>query len=59
MTECASLRDVPPGDSRSPRVIDIFPIAGPRITEAMPLRDRLQRSTELRRKLFRSSFCRH
>ena len=47
----------PPGDSRNPRVIDEFPIAGPRITETMaPLRARLQRSTELRRKLFQVEF---
>ncbi|MDC3015415.1 tRNA (uridine(54)-C5)-methyltransferase TrmA [Luminiphilus sp.] len=47
----------PPGDSLNPRVIDDFPIAGPRITEAMaPLRAMLQRSTELRRKLFQVEF---
>ena len=47
----------PPGDSRNPRAIDEFPIAGPRITETMaPLRAILQRSTELRRKLFQVEF---
>ena len=47
----------PPGDSRSPLVIDDFPIAGPRITAVMaPLRAMLRRSTELRRKLFQVEF---
>ncbi len=47
----------PPGEPRHPDIIEAFPIAGPRITEAMaPLRDTLQRSTELRRKLFQVEF---
>lgn len=47
----------PPGEPRNPHVIDEFPIAAPRITNAMtPLRERLQRSTELRRKLFQVEF---
>ena len=47
----------PPGEPRNPRIIEAFPIAGPRITEAMPpLRQALESSTELRRKLFQVEF---
>ena len=47
----------PPGEPRNPHIIETFPIAGPRITEAMPpLRAALQGSTELRRKLFQVEF---
>ena len=47
----------PPGEPRNPHIIEAFPIAGPRITEAMPaLREALQGSTELRRKLFQVEF---
>lgn len=47
----------PPGDSRTPQRITTFPIAAPRITEAMPkLRDCLTDSAELRRKLFQVEF---
>ena len=47
----------PPGNSRSPQKIDTFPIAAPRITEAMPkLKVLLTESAELRRKLFQVEF---
>lgn len=47
----------PPGNSRSPQKIDTFPIAAPRITEAMPkLKGLLTESAELRRKLFQVEF---
>ncbi len=47
----------PPGDSRSPQKITTFPIAAPRITEAMPkLRAMLTNSAEMRRKLFQVEF---
>ena len=47
----------PPGEPRNPYIIEAFPIAGPRITEAMaPLREALQGSAELRRKLFQVEF---
>ena len=47
----------PPGEPHNPQVIHEFPIAGPRITEAMqPLREILQASPELRRKLFQVEF---
>ena len=47
----------PPGEPRNPHIIETFPIAGPRITEAMtPLREILQGCTELRRKLFQVEF---
>jgi tRNA (uracil-5-)-methyltransferase len=47
----------PPAEPRNPQIIEAFPIAGPRITEAMaPLREALQGSTELRRKLFQVEF---
>ena len=47
----------PPGEPRNPHIIEAFPIAGPRITEAMPpLRQALQGSPELRRKLFQVEF---
>ncbi len=47
----------PPGESRNPHIIEAFPIAGPRITEALaPLREALRGSTELRRKLFQVEF---
>jgi tRNA (uracil-5-)-methyltransferase len=47
----------PPGEPHNPQVIHEFPIAGPRITEAMqPLREILQTSPELRRKLFQVEF---
>ena len=47
----------PPAEPRNPQIIEVFPIAGPRITEAMaPLREALQGSTELRRKLFQVEF---
>ena len=47
----------PPGEPRNPHIIEAFPIAGPRITEAMaPLRETLQSSIELRRKLFQVEF---
>ena len=47
----------PPGEPRNPYIIEEFPIAGPRITEAMaPLREALQGSAELRRKLFQVEF---
>lgn len=46
-----------PGAPRDPHIIEDFPIAGPRITEAMePLRQHLQHSSELRRKLFQVEF---
>ena len=46
-----------PGDPRNPHIIEAFPIAGPRITEAMaPLRKTLRGSIELRRKLFQVEF---
>jgi len=46
-----------PGERRNPHIIEAFPIAGPRITEAMaPLRQALQGSAELRRKLFQVEF---
>ena len=47
----------PPGEPRSPHIIEAFLIAGPRITEAMsPLREVLRGSIELRRKLFQVEF---
>ena len=47
----------PPGEPHNPHIIEAFPIAGARITEAMPpLRGALQGSTELRRKLFQVEF---
>ena len=47
----------PPRESRNPHIIEAFPIAGPRITEALaPLREALRGSTELRRKLFQVEF---
>ena len=47
----------PPGNSRSPQRIDTFPIAAPRITDAMPrLKALLRDSAELRRKLFQVDF---
>ena len=47
----------PPGEPRNPHIIEAFPIAGARITKAMPpLREALQGSTELRRKLFQVEF---
>jgi len=47
----------PPGEPRNPHIIEAFPIAGPRITkEMMPLREALQGSTELRRRLFQVEF---
>ncbi len=47
----------PPGEPRNPQIIEAFPIAGPRITEAMaPLRKTLRGSAELRRKLFQVEF---
>ena len=47
----------PPGEPRNPHIIETFPVAGPRITEAMaPLRETLQSSIELRRKLFQVEF---
>ena len=47
----------PPGESRNPHIIEAFPIAGPRITEAMaPLRETVRGLTELRRKLFQVEF---
>ena len=47
----------PPGEPRNPHIIETFPIAGPRITEAMtPLREILQGCTDLRRKLFQVEF---
>ena len=47
----------PPGEPRNPHIIEAFPIAGPRITKAMPpLREAPQGSSELRRKLFQVEF---
>ena len=47
----------PPGEPRNPHIIEAFPIAGPRITEAMaPLRETVRGLTELRRKLFQVEF---
>ena len=47
----------PPGEPRNPHIIETFPIAGPRITEAMtPLREILQGCNDLRRKLFQVEF---
>ena len=47
----------PPGNSRSPQKIDTFPLAAPRITEAMPkLKALLTGSAELRCKLFQVEF---
>ena len=47
----------PPGEPSKPDIIEAFPIAGPRITQAMmPLRETLRGSTVLRRKLFQIEF---
>ena len=47
----------PPSEPRNPHIIEAFPIAAPRITEAMaPLREALKGSAELRRKLFQVEF---